>query len=169
MRLAIALLFLLPQENPLADALKKVDEETLKAHEKVLASDEFEGRAAGFPGNDKAVEYIVKEVKEFGLKPAGEGDGYTQEFTVGKDRKCRNVIALLERVGPATRVASPGAEKTLVSSGPAELAVIGPEGGLTSEEEAALVGKGAARVSLGPHLLRIETAAVAAAATMAQL
>jgi len=96
MRLAIALLFLLPQENPLADALKKVDEETLKAHEKVLASDEFEGRAAGFPGNDKAVEYIVKEVKEFGLKPAGEGDGYTQEFTVGKDRKCRNVIALLE-------------------------------------------------------------------------
>ena len=79
------------------------------------------------------------------------------------------LAALLGRVGAATRVASPGAEKTLVSSGPAELAVIGPEGGLTSEEEAALVGKGAARVSLGPHLLRIETAAVAAAATMAQL
>ncbi len=96
MRLTLALLFLLPQDTTVADALKKIDEETLKAHEKFLASDELEGRAAGFPGNDKAVEYIVKEVKELGLKPAGEKDEYTQEFTVGKDRKCKNVVALLE-------------------------------------------------------------------------
>ncbi len=94
MRTMIALCLLIAiQEDA---ALKLVDEETLKAHEKFLASDELEGRAAGFPGNDKAVEYIVAQVKELGLKPAGEGDGYTQEFTLGRDRKCKNVIALLE-------------------------------------------------------------------------
>ena len=44
--------------------------------------------------------------------------------------------------------------------------VVGPEGGLTSEELAALDGGGAARVSLGPYILRIETAAVVGAAVL---
>jgi 16S rRNA (uracil1498-N3)-methyltransferase len=76
--------------------------------------------------------------------------------------------ALLERAGPTTRVAAPGAKITLAAAGAAESVVIGPEGGLTDEEEAALAAKGAVAVSLGPNILRIETAAVAAAATMSQ-
>lgn len=85
-----------PQADRVAEALKSIDEATLKAHEAVLASDEFEGRAAGFPGNEKAVEYLVKEVTSYGLKPAGTGGGYTQEFTFGAGRKAKNVIAELE-------------------------------------------------------------------------
>ncbi len=42
--------------------------------------------------------------------------------------------------------------------------VIGPEGGLTSEELGRLRGAGYTAVSLGPHTLRFETAAIAAAA-----
>jgi 16S rRNA (uracil1498-N3)-methyltransferase len=42
--------------------------------------------------------------------------------------------------------------------------VIGPEGGLTSEELERLGGAGYAAVCLGPHTLRFETAAIAAAA-----
>jgi 16S rRNA (uracil1498-N3)-methyltransferase len=42
--------------------------------------------------------------------------------------------------------------------------VIGPEGGLTVEELERLRGAGYAPVSLGPHTLRFETAAIAAAA-----
>jgi 16S rRNA (uracil1498-N3)-methyltransferase len=42
--------------------------------------------------------------------------------------------------------------------------VIGPEGGLTTEELERLRGAGYAAVSLGPHRLRFETAAIAAAA-----
>jgi 16S rRNA (uracil1498-N3)-methyltransferase len=42
--------------------------------------------------------------------------------------------------------------------------VIGPEGGLTAEELERLHGAGYAAVSLGPHTLRFETAAIAAAA-----
>ena len=42
--------------------------------------------------------------------------------------------------------------------------VIGPEGGLTAEELERLRGAGFTAVSLGPHTLRFETAAIAAAA-----
>jgi 16S rRNA (uracil1498-N3)-methyltransferase len=42
--------------------------------------------------------------------------------------------------------------------------VIGPEGGLTGEELDRLRGAGYTAVSLGPHTLRFETAAIAAAA-----
>jgi 16S rRNA (uracil1498-N3)-methyltransferase len=42
--------------------------------------------------------------------------------------------------------------------------VIGPEGGLTTEELDRLRGAGYTAVSLGPHTLRFETAAIAAAA-----
>jgi 16S rRNA (uracil1498-N3)-methyltransferase len=72
---------------------------------------------------------------------------------------------LLERTGTASRVASPGAGASLGAG--AECVVIGPEGGLTAEEAAALVGRGAVAVSLGRNILRIETAAVAAASILA--
>jgi 16S rRNA (uracil1498-N3)-methyltransferase len=39
--------------------------------------------------------------------------------------------------------------------------VVGPEGGLTPEEEAELVAKGAVRVRCGPGILRVETAVIA--------
>ena len=44
------------------------------------------------------------------------------------------------------------------------LVAVGPEGGFTTEEVAAAEAAGFRRVSLGPHILRIETAAIAMAA-----
>src|SRR5689334_10807164 len=90
------------QSDPMGDALKTVDEAPLRAHEAYLASDALEGRAAGFPGNEKAVAYLVKEVTSYGLKPLGT-DGYLQEFefhTKGETRKAKNVIAILEGSDP---------------------------------------------------------------------
>jgi 16S rRNA (uracil1498-N3)-methyltransferase len=46
--------------------------------------------------------------------------------------------------------------------------VIGPEGGLTESERDTLITAGFQPVSLGPHTLRFETAAVAAAAAISQ-
>jgi 16S rRNA (uracil1498-N3)-methyltransferase len=45
-------------------------------------------------------------------------------------------------------------------------AVVGPEGGLTLDEVAACEARGARRVSLGPRILRAETAALAAVALL---
>jgi 16S rRNA (uracil1498-N3)-methyltransferase len=44
------------------------------------------------------------------------------------------------------------------------LALIGPEGGWTEGESAMLQEAGARKISLGPNVLRIETAAIAVAA-----
>jgi 16S rRNA (uracil1498-N3)-methyltransferase len=44
------------------------------------------------------------------------------------------------------------------------VALVGPEGGFTTDEVAAAERAGAARVALGPHILRVETAAIALAA-----
>ena len=47
------------------------------------------------------------------------------------------------------------------------IALVGPEGGFTTEEFAALDAAGIERVGLGPHVLRVETAAIAVAARLA--
>jgi 16S rRNA (uracil1498-N3)-methyltransferase len=54
--------------------------------------------------------------------------------------------------------------RTAVIKGPQRVAlIIGPEGGLEEEEAHALADAGAQLVSLGPHILRTEVAAVVAA------
>ncbi|MHB8284030.1 MAG: M28 family metallopeptidase [Caulobacteraceae bacterium] len=45
---------------------------------KVLASDAFEGRAPGTPGEAKTVAYLVERLKATGLQPGGEAGGWTQ-------------------------------------------------------------------------------------------
>ena len=44
----------------------------------VLASDEFQGRAPGTPGEDKTIPYLIEQFKAAGLEPAGENGGWTQ-------------------------------------------------------------------------------------------
>src|SRR6476620_10084996 len=51
----------------------------LLAHIKVLASDEFEGRAPGSKGEDLSVKYITDQFKKIGLKPGNPDGTYTQE------------------------------------------------------------------------------------------
>jgi 16S rRNA (uracil1498-N3)-methyltransferase len=46
---------------------------------------------------------------------------------------------------------------------------VGPEGGWSREELDAVAAAGLPRVGLGPHVLRAETAAIAAAALLAGL
>jgi 16S rRNA (uracil1498-N3)-methyltransferase len=66
---------------------------------------------------------------------------------------------------PSTEARRPA---DVLSGGPRRVAgFVGPEGGFTDEETAAICAAGARRVRLGEHILRIETAAVALAAAMA--
>lgn len=76
---------------------------------------------------------------------------------------------LAEEAGNASFIAAPGGEYPprmlfeAAESGPVQCA-IGPEGGFTPEELEQAVAAGWRTLNLGPHVLRVETAALAVAA-----
>ena len=45
---------------------------------RMLASDEFQGRAPGTSGEDRTIPYLIEQFKAAGLEPAGENGGWTQ-------------------------------------------------------------------------------------------
>ena len=55
----------------------EIDETGYRDAVRVLASDDFEGRAPGTPGEDKTVAYLAGQFRKLGLKP-GNGDSYLQ-------------------------------------------------------------------------------------------
>jgi len=63
----------------LQPALEAITPDGLLAHIKVLASDEFEGRAPGTKGEELSVKYITDQFKQLGLKPGNPDGAYTQE------------------------------------------------------------------------------------------
>src|SRR6266850_3762270 len=63
----------------LQPALEAITPDGMLAHIKVLASDEFEGRAPGSKGEELSVKYITDQFKQIGLKPGNPDGTYTQE------------------------------------------------------------------------------------------
>jgi Zn-dependent M28 family amino/carboxypeptidase len=63
----------------LEPGLEAITPDGLLAHIKVLASDEFEGRAPGTKGEELSVKYITDQFKKIGLKPGNPDGSYTQE------------------------------------------------------------------------------------------
>jgi len=55
-----------------------IDEMVYRDHLRVLASDGFEGRKPGTPGEEKTLAYLVEQFRKLGLKP-GNGDSYLQQ------------------------------------------------------------------------------------------
>jgi Zn-dependent M28 family amino/carboxypeptidase len=81
----------------------EIDETGYRDAVRALASDDFEGRAPGTPGEDKTVGYLVGQFRKLGLKP-GNGDSYLQSVP----------MALIRAGGDATLVVSGrGATKSL--------------------------------------------------------
>ena len=67
------------QMRPPKEALDAMTAADLLKHIKVLASDEFEGRAPGSKGEELSVKYISEQFKALGLKPGNPNGSYTQE------------------------------------------------------------------------------------------
>jgi len=65
--------------RPGADSIQPAD---LLAHAKVLASDEFEGRGPGTPGEEKTVRYLTEQFQKFGLKPGMPDGSWTQDVPI---------------------------------------------------------------------------------------
>jgi Zn-dependent M28 family amino/carboxypeptidase len=65
--------------QPSAAALPNIDAPPILERIKVLASDEFEGRAPGTKGEDLTVKYLVDEFKALGLQPGNTDGTYVQK------------------------------------------------------------------------------------------
>ena len=66
-------------KDRLQPALEAITPDGLLAHIKVLASDEFEGRAPGSKGEELSVKFITDQFKKIGLKPGNPDGTYTQD------------------------------------------------------------------------------------------
>ncbi len=71
-----------------------------------LSSPELKGRGLGTPELDKAANYIANKFKEYGLKPAGDGNDYFQIWQQKvKDKKgiitMKNVVGVIPGSNPA--------------------------------------------------------------------
>jgi len=86
----------------------------------------------------------------------------------------RSLERLLAEVpaGACVVIAHPGGKPLTADIVPAAarevIVLVGPEGGFTEQELSAAEHAGCVRVSLGPHILRVETAAIALAARLAR-
>src|SRR5438309_11031616 len=72
----LVLASLLPAAAP--PPARHVDMNRMSDITRVLASDEFQGRAPGTAGEDKTIPYLIEQFKAAGLEPAGENGGWTQ-------------------------------------------------------------------------------------------
>lgn len=68
----------LSAQNPKEEGLRIINKQTAEAHISFLASDELEGREAGFHGGQIAGEYLVSCLKQIGVSPLE--DTYYQNF-----------------------------------------------------------------------------------------
>jgi Zn-dependent M28 family amino/carboxypeptidase len=63
---------------PSATETVRIDAAQLSEHVRVLASDEFEGRAPGTAGEEKTVAYLVEQFEKIGIQPGGVDGSWTQ-------------------------------------------------------------------------------------------
>jgi hypothetical protein len=76
--------------------------DAVMAHVKVLASDEFEGRAPGTKGEDLTVAYISEQFRKVGLKPGNPDGTYVQKVPM-VGITADPATSLIFRKGPATQ------------------------------------------------------------------
>ena len=69
----------LPPPAVALSALPKIDPQRIMEHVKVLASDRFQGRKPGSPGEELTGQYLESQFKALGLKPGNPDGTYAQK------------------------------------------------------------------------------------------
>jgi len=89
-----------------------ISAERIREDVRVLASDEFEGRGPGEPGEARTVEFLSKSFAAAGLEPGGEDGGWTQAVPLVRlDRRPGAKLSLA--IGAAAIPLAPGGNATL--------------------------------------------------------
>ena len=136
--------------------------------------------AAALPKGDRQ-KWMVEKLTELGVGEATAGaQARLERGVIEACKQCgRNTLMevaaghtldqLLAAIPAGTYglIAHPGGSPLntgALRAATAVLALVGPEGGFTDDELVAADRSGLVRVSLGPHILRVETAAISLAA-----
>jgi len=84
-----------------------VDQQRMSAITKVLASEEFQGRAPGTPGEERTIPYLIEQFKAAGLEPAGENGTWTQTVPMIRTQLRSPVAASIAQGGTTLPLAFP--------------------------------------------------------------
>ncbi|HXC74015.1 MAG TPA: M20/M25/M40 family metallo-hydrolase, partial [Sphingomicrobium sp.] len=76
-----------------------VDTQRMSEITRVLASDEFQGRAPGTPGEARTIPYLIEQFRAAGLEPAGENGGWTQTVPMIRTQLEAPVAASVRQAG----------------------------------------------------------------------
>jgi hypothetical protein len=94
-----------PDEGPLTWAprptTRDITANDLRTRLYGFADDSMSGRRIGEPGNYKGTDYIAREFKRFGLKPAGDNGSFFQDMPYGPMRFDSTSARLLIAGSPA--------------------------------------------------------------------
>ncbi len=94
-----------------------IDPEALSRHVRILASDEFEGRAPASAGEQRTVDYLVEEFRKAGLQPGGKDGSWVQEVPLVRATVKGEVQASLSLGGKVQPLVN-GEDVTLQSLSP---------------------------------------------------
>ena len=89
--------------DPVPAAAPSISAERMSEITRVLASDEFQGRSMGGPGEEKSVAYLIDQFKAAGLEPGGENGGWTQTVPMIRTQLQAPMSFLGEPAGPDAR------------------------------------------------------------------
>jgi hypothetical protein len=81
----------------------EIDDSVFRNDIRLLASDEFEGRKPGTPGEDKTVAFLTSQFRKLGLKPA-VGESYVQQVPLVEISAARDTTLAVSGRGAAERL-----------------------------------------------------------------
>ena len=81
-----------PPPAPVGPAEDLIAAGPMTGHIKMLASDEFEGRAPASPGGEKTQEYLARQLKELGIEPGAPDGTYLQQVPIVESVVDRNFV-----------------------------------------------------------------------------
>lgn len=84
-----------------------VDMQRMSEVTRTLASDEFQGRSPGTPGETRTVAYLIDQFKAAGLEPAGENGGWTQTVPMIRTHLQQPATVSVNAGGQALTLRSP--------------------------------------------------------------
>lgn len=81
-----------PAPPPAGPAEDQITTASMTTHIKILASDEFGGRAPATPGGAKTAEYLVKQLTDLGIEPGAPDGTFFQQVPIVESVVERNFV-----------------------------------------------------------------------------